>query len=39
MSFCHRIDQPASRREFLSKAGAGFGAVALSALTGDNLLG
>jgi hypothetical protein len=39
MSFCHRIDQPASRREFLSRAGAGFGAVALSALTGENLLG
>jgi hypothetical protein len=35
---CNRIDQPASRREFLSRAGAGFGAVALSALTGENLL-
>ncbi len=38
MSFCHRIDQPASRREFLTRAGAGFGAVALSALTGEKLL-
>ncbi|HQZ27406.1 MAG: DUF1501 domain-containing protein [Verrucomicrobiales bacterium] len=38
MSFCHRIDHPASRREFLSRAGAGFGAVALSALTGENIL-
>lgn len=38
MSFCHRIDQPASRREFLSRAGAGFGAVALSALMGEKLL-
>ncbi len=37
MSFCHRIDRPTSRREFLSRAGAGFGAVALSALTGQNL--
>jgi hypothetical protein len=39
MSFCHRIDRPTSRREFLSRAGAGFGAVALSALTGQNLIG
>ncbi len=38
MSFCHRIDQPASRREFLTRAGAGFGAVALSALTGEKIL-
>ena len=38
MSFCHRIDRPSSRREFLSRAGAGFGAVALSALTGQNLI-
>jgi hypothetical protein len=38
MSFCHRIDRPRSRREFLSRAGAGFGAVALSALTGQNLI-
>ena len=38
MSFCHRVDHPASRREFLSRAGAGFGAVALSALSGQNLL-
>jgi len=38
MAHCNRIDYPASRREFLSRAGAGFGAVALSALTGENLL-
>jgi hypothetical protein len=38
MSFCHRIDHPSSRREFLSRAGAGFGAVALSAMTGQNLI-
>ncbi len=38
MSFCHRIDHPTSRREFLSRAGAGFGAVVLSALAGQNLL-
>lgn len=36
---CNRIEQPHSRREFLGKAGAGFGAVALSALTGENLIG
>lgn len=35
---CNRIDHPTSRREFLSRAGAGFGSVALSALTGKNLL-
>lgn len=39
MSFCHRVDQPTSRRDFLSRAGAGFGAIALSAITGENLLG
>ncbi len=38
MSFCHRIDHPTSRREFLGRAGAGFGAVALSALAGQNLI-
>ncbi len=37
MSACHRIDRPGNRREFLKKAGAGFGAVALSAMTGQNL--
>jgi hypothetical protein len=31
---CHQYDQPASRREFLSRAGGGFGAVALAALLG-----
>lgn len=35
---CHRIQVPQSRREFLGSAGAGFGTVALSALTGQNLL-
>ena len=35
---CNNIDHPASRREFLSRAGAGFGAVALSALSGQNFL-
>jgi hypothetical protein len=29
---CHRYDHPQSRREFLSKAGGGFGAAALAAL-------
>lgn len=33
---CNNYDQPGSRREFLSKAGCGFGAVALSALLGQN---
>lgn len=32
---CNNIDHPTSRREFLSRAGAGFGAVALAALTGQ----
>jgi hypothetical protein len=31
---CHRIDPPFSRREFLARAGCGFGAVALAALEG-----
>lgn len=35
---CSNIDIPGSRREFLSRAGSGFGAVALSALAGENLL-
>ena len=35
---CNNIDLPSSRREFISKAGAGFGAVALSALSGENLI-
>ncbi|MEY5026824.1 MAG: hypothetical protein RLZZ244_2352 [Verrucomicrobiota bacterium] len=34
---CSQIDAPSSRREFLSRAGVGFGAVALSALTGEPL--
>ena len=35
---CKNITHPASRREFLHTAGAGFGALALSAMTGRNLL-
>jgi len=35
---CNDITHPGSRREFLTTAGAGFGAVALSALTGENLV-
>ncbi|NBV87888.1 MAG: DUF1501 domain-containing protein, partial [Verrucomicrobia bacterium] len=30
---CNNIEEPASRREFLQRAGCGFGAVALAALT------
>lgn len=29
---CNQIDVPASRREFLQRAGCGFGAVALAAM-------
>ncbi len=36
---CHNIDHPTSRRQFLSTAGAGFGAVALSALMGRSAFG
>ena len=35
---CNRISNPFNRRDFLSTAGAGFGAVALSALTNEPLL-
>jgi len=35
---CERYDFPYSRRQFLQRAGGGFGAVALSALTGERLL-
>ncbi len=35
---CGNIVAPNSRRDFLRSAGAGFGAVALSALTGERLL-
>ncbi len=35
---CRNIIPPASRREFLRSAGAGFGAVALSALSGERLV-
>jgi len=34
---CNRTDNPRSRREFLHRAGTGFGAVALSAMTGHNV--
>lgn len=36
---CHRIVLPQSRRDFLMNAGAGFGGVVLSALTGQRLYG
>ncbi len=35
---CHRYDPLDTRRDFLARAGSGFGAVALSALSGKNLL-
>ncbi len=35
---CSNIVNPTSRRDFLQRAGAGFGAVALSALTGERLI-
>lgn len=35
---CHRYDHPLSRRDFLQTAGCGFGALALSALTGEPLV-
>ncbi|MEM1294115.1 MAG: DUF1501 domain-containing protein [Verrucomicrobiota bacterium] len=34
---CNNIELPTSRREFLAKAGAGFGSVALSAMLGNSL--
>ena len=34
---CHHYNLPGSRREFLQTAGSGFGALALSALTGEKL--
>ena len=36
---CDRIETPASRREFLQRAGCGFGAVALAALMPGPLSG
>ena len=36
---CNNIDHPNSRREFLSRAGCGFGALAYAALSGQRLLG
>ncbi|RYD73312.1 MAG: DUF1501 domain-containing protein [Verrucomicrobiaceae bacterium] len=36
---CHNYDLPSSRREFLRRAGCGFGAVALAALMGEPVLG
>ncbi len=35
---CNHFDIPESRREFLCKAGGGFGALAYAALTGDSLM-
>jgi hypothetical protein len=35
---CHHYDLPGSRREFLHRAGCGFGAVALAALMGERAL-
>ena len=35
---CHRIDLPASRREFLLSSGLRYGATALAALTGERVL-
>ena len=35
---CHRYDLPHSRREFLGRAGAGFGALAFAALSGEPLI-
>jgi len=35
---CHNYNHPGSRRNFLRTAGSGFGALALSALTGESLL-
>ena len=35
---CHHYDNPSSRREFLQRAGCGFGAVALAALTRESAL-
>jgi hypothetical protein len=34
---CNRIELPSSRRQFLCSAGAGFGAVAFSAMTGERM--
>ncbi len=36
---CNHFDHPTSRREFLQRAGCGFGAVALAALTREPALG
>jgi hypothetical protein len=36
---CHNYDIPTSRRQFLSRAGCGFGAVALAALMKEPVLG
>src|SRR5690348_14567105 len=35
---CQRFDHPHSRREFLSRAGCGFGAVALAALMRERVI-
>ncbi|MEA3209683.1 MAG: hypothetical protein QOE70_2740 [Chthoniobacter sp.] len=36
---CQNFDLPTSRRQFLRRAGCGFGAVALAALMGERVLG
>ena len=36
---CHRVDYPVTRRDFLRSSGAGFGAVALSAMMGESMFG
>jgi hypothetical protein len=36
---CNNFDLPTSRRQFLRRAGCGFGAVALAALMGERVLG
>src|SRR5687768_881357 len=35
---CHNYDHPSSRRDFLRRAGCGFGAVALAALMREPVL-
>ncbi len=38
MDHCNRFEYPGSRREFLSSAGGGFGALAFAALSGQSLI-
>ncbi len=37
-SHCNNVEHPNSRREFLCRAGGGFGALAYAALTGESLI-